>query len=300
MNYLAKCIIILIVLLLSSESFAKPLILPESGKKIIETYLKKNSLSIRYSRNGDTVTPVLALHSDSIKRHNGGDGVASFNKIYQYMQSRNMIKDTDRHGNISLGEYRVRSIDKVQMVKKGDYNIYKVAFSFYPLYTIESLRANAPTFKAFSNLVYDRFKEQWEIKEDYGDVWSVAGNERYNLLEFQEDPFGQILYGIAMILPQTEPKHIFNVRLKNSNKSVDVAASQEDGSITLPDGRSLQVMNVADEVGNFIPGYKGAGVEVELIDGKKKSQCILLKNYPEYGQEQRTNWHIRYINSRYY
>jgi hypothetical protein len=89
------------------------------------------------------------------------EGYCPTEKLYPYSK----IELTDFYGYVGIinfAQYKLKTIDKVNLAKQGDYDVYRVAFSHYAEFLFPELpRRNLGPFKGFCTLVFDRFKEQW-------------------------------------------------------------------------------------------------------------------------------------------
>jgi cytochrome c biogenesis protein len=96
-------------------------------------------------------------------------------------------------------------------------------------------------------------------------------------LTFKGITFYQSSYGQA-----NESSEHYISMTPRSGGTTEKFAIREGGQISLKDGTTFKLLEVAQEVSQFMPGFSGPAARVEVgFKGKAPQTFIVLKNYPE-------------------
>ncbi|RNC72756.1 MAG: cytochrome c biogenesis protein ResB [Desulfuromonadales bacterium] len=89
----------------------------------------------------------------------------------------------------------------------------------------------------------------------------------------------------------------FTVRERKGGAPVTVQLAQGERK-TLPDGSTMQVLEAASEVSQFIPQFRGAAARIEVTPPNGKPEAfIVFKNYPTFDDQRGGNLIFSYVSS---
>lgn len=136
-------------------------------------------------------------------------------------------------------------------------------------FSVEKYNTGAP--KEFKSIL--TVLENGKPVPDYTNVKVIVNDPlTFKKITFYQSSFGQANEG---------SEHFFTLKPR-SGGATEKFAIREGGQITLKDGTSFKLLEAAEEVRQFMPGFSGPAARVEVgFKGKTPQTFIVLKNYPE-------------------
>jgi len=136
-------------------------------------------------------------------------------------------------------------------------------------FTVERYNTGAP--KEFKSIL--TVLENGKPVPDYTNVKVIVNDP----LTFKKITFYQSSYGQA----NEGSEHFFTMKPRTGGVAEKFAVAV-GGQISLKDGSSFKLLEVAEEVRQFMPEFSGPAARVEVsFKGKAPQTFIVLKNYPE-------------------
>ena len=136
-------------------------------------------------------------------------------------------------------------------------------------FSVEKYHTGAPKeFKSIITVV-----ENGKPVPDYTNVRVIVNDPlTYKGVTFYQSSYGQADEG---------SEHFFNLKFRNGGHE-EKFSIQTGGQITLKDGTTFKLLETAEEVRQFMPGFNGPAARVEVgFKGKSPQTFIILKNYPD-------------------
>lgn len=115
--------------------------------------------------------------------------------------------------------------------------------------------------------------ENGQPVKDYTNVRVVVNEPlTYKGFTFYQSSFGQA---------SESSDHIFSAKSRSGSLS-ERFTLRESQTVTLKDGTSFKLLETAQDISQFMPGFSGPAARVEVTPkGKAAQTFIVLKNYPE-------------------
>jgi len=136
-------------------------------------------------------------------------------------------------------------------------------------FSVEKYHTGAP--KEFKSIL--TVLENGKQVQDYTNVKVIVNDPlTYKKITFYQSSYGQANEG---------SEHYISMKPRTGG-ATEKFAIRLGGQITLKDGTTFKLLEVAEDVRQFMPGFSGPGARIEVgFKGKTPQTFIVLKNYPD-------------------